>query len=65
MTGSKKVKDLFIDAKIPQPLRRSIPLIFSGGRLIWVCGVRVAEGVRVAAGETRAIRATVTGRPLN
>ncbi len=65
MTGSKKVKDLFIDAKIPQSLRRSIPLIFSAGRLIWVCGLRVAEGMRVAAGETRAIHATVTGRLLN
>jgi tRNA(Ile)-lysidine synthase len=61
MTGSKKVKELFIDAKVPQRERRSIPLVFSGGQLIWACGVRVAEGARVRAGAPKAIRATVIG----
>jgi tRNA(Ile)-lysidine synthase len=65
MTGSKKVKELFIDARIPLRERRSIPLVFSGGRLIWVCGVRIAEGARVAAGATNVIRAAVAGRPPN
>lgn len=65
MTGSKKVKELFIDARIPLRERRSIPLVFSGGRLIWVCGVRVAEGARVATGTPEVIRAGVIGRPLN
>ncbi len=65
MTGSKKVKELFIDARIPLQERRGIPLVFSSGRLLWVCGMRVAEGARVAAGTTKVIRAAVIGRSLN
>jgi len=45
MTGSKKVKDLFIDKKIPLNLRRQIPLVFSDNTLIWVCGVRLSANV--------------------
>jgi tRNA(Ile)-lysidine synthase len=42
MTGTKKVKDLFIDKKIPLDHRRQVPLVFSGDTLIWVCGVRAS-----------------------
>jgi tRNA(Ile)-lysidine synthase len=49
MTGSKKVKDLFIDMKIPAKARRQIPFIFCGEKLVWICGVRVAAGARIAA----------------
>ena len=40
MTGSKKVKDIFIDQKVPRDRRRRIPLVFSDGNLIWICGLR-------------------------
>jgi tRNA(Ile)-lysidine synthase len=49
MTGSKKVKDLFIDMKIPVRARRRIPLVFCNEKLIWVCGVRVAANARISA----------------
>ncbi len=65
MTGSKKVKELFIENKIPLRERRSIPLVFSDGRLIWVCGMRVGESARVAAGTTNGIKAALIGRSLN
>lgn len=50
MTGTRKVKDFFIDRKIPQLLRRQIPLLFSGEELLWVCGLRVSESGRVPPG---------------
>jgi len=50
MTGTRKVKDFFIDRKIPLLLRRQIPLLFSGEDLIWVCGLRVSESGRVQSG---------------
>ncbi|MEA5114043.1 MAG: tRNA lysidine(34) synthetase TilS [Geobacteraceae bacterium] len=50
MTGSKKVKDLFIDEKVPADLRRRLPLLFARGTLLWVGGVRVAEDARVRPG---------------
>ncbi|WP_298272148.1 tRNA lysidine(34) synthetase TilS [Geobacter sp.] len=64
MSGSRKVKDLFVDEKVPRGGRRRIPLVFSGGELIWVCGYRVGEGARIAADTTRVARAEVRHRPL-
>ncbi|WP_211749448.1 tRNA lysidine(34) synthetase TilS [Paenibacillus sp. Marseille-Q4541] len=41
LNGSKKVKDIFIDAKIPPSLRSRIPLVCDGaGNIIWIPGVR-------------------------
>ncbi len=57
MTGSKKLKDIFIDAKIPQTRRRRIPLIFCGEKLIWITGLRTSAHARIDATSTRIIRA--------
>lgn len=54
MTGHKKVKDLFIDEKIPLERRRRIPLFFSGDTLIWVGTVRPSAEVSVT-GQTRRV----------
>lgn len=43
MPGSKKVKDLFIDRKVPAAQRRQIPLLFCGSELLWVCGIRASQ----------------------
>jgi tRNA(Ile)-lysidine synthase len=43
MSGRKKLKDLFIDLKIPSELRWKIPLLISAERLMWICGVRIDE----------------------
>ncbi|WCN37778.1 tRNA lysidine(34) synthetase TilS [Aneurinibacillus uraniidurans] len=40
MTGTKKVKDIFIDAKIPQSDRESIPLLTDESQILWIPGVR-------------------------
>ena len=40
MLGEKKIKDLFIDRKIPLPERGRIPLFLSGGEIFWVGGVQ-------------------------
>jgi tRNA(Ile)-lysidine synthase len=46
MSGSTKVKDLFINRKIPCPRRGHIPLLFHGDQLLWVCGVRLSSHAR-------------------
>ncbi len=61
MKGRKKVKDLFIDEKVPLPARRRIPLLYSGARLLWVCGVRSAAEARVTPSTTSVIRAEIRG----
>jgi len=45
MTGRKKVKDFFIDRKIPLRLRRSIPLLFVQEELLWIAGYCLSENV--------------------
>lgn len=52
MTGHKKVKDLFIDEKVPRKKRQRLPLIFSGGKLLWVATLRVSAEAAVT-GQTR------------
>ncbi|MFD1179306.1 tRNA lysidine(34) synthetase TilS [Paenibacillus puldeungensis] len=41
LNGSKKVKDIFIDAKIPPSERSCIPMVTDAhGRILWIPGVR-------------------------
>ncbi len=48
MSGSKKVKDLFIDLKIPKDERDRIPIICFGNEISWILGVRVSERFKVS-----------------
>ena len=40
MNGKKKLKDLFIDLKIPKEERENIPVITHLDEILWVGGVR-------------------------
>ena len=43
MTGSCKVHDLFVDAKIPQAFRKQIPLFICDDEVVWLPGYRIAR----------------------
>jgi tRNA(Ile)-lysidine synthase len=47
--GTKTLQDLFTDRKVPRALRRTLPVVESGGEIVWVAGVAVDE--RFAAPE--------------
>jgi tRNA(Ile)-lysidine synthase len=47
MKGSRKLKDIFIDMKIPQAERDKIPLICFGNHIAWIIGYRVSEKYKV------------------
>lgn len=47
MNGSKKLKDFFIDEKIPRDKRETNPLIIDGDNILWVVGLRVSEKYKV------------------
>lgn len=38
--GSKKLKDFFIDIKLETEQRQQVPLVVSGGQILWVAGIR-------------------------
>ncbi|WP_458407954.1 tRNA lysidine(34) synthetase TilS [Anaerotignum sp.] len=41
--GRKKIKDLFIDEKVPREERERVPLIAVGEEVLWAVGLRVSE----------------------
>jgi tRNA(Ile)-lysidine synthase len=43
---SKKIQDVFVDAKVPRSLRESWPLVVRGDEVVAVPGIVEAEGVR-------------------
>lgn len=45
--GRKKLKDYFIDVKIPQKQRDSIPLLCCGQDVLWIVGYRISEAYKV------------------
>lgn len=65
MTGKKKVKDIFIDEKVPLERRRLVPLVFCNGELVWVCGYRTSHFARVTEKTVRTVLAEVRPRPGN
>lgn len=44
--GEKKLKDYFIDQKIPREQRDLIPLVAQGNKIIWIVGMRTSEEFR-------------------
>ena len=48
--GSKSLQDLFTDRKVPRALRRTLPVVESGGEIVWVAGVAVDERFVAAEG---------------
>ncbi len=47
MAQPKKLNVFMIDARIPQTWRGNIPLVCSGGEIIWVVGYRINERYKV------------------
>jgi tRNA(Ile)-lysidine synthase len=52
------VKDYFIARKVPGGRRRRIPLLLSGGDIIWVVGMRISDLYKVTGATTRVLRVT-------
>jgi tRNA(Ile)-lysidine synthase len=54
LNGSKKVKDIFIDAKLPQRKRNQVPLIVDATeRILWIPGFRRSVHALATANTTR------------
>ncbi len=45
MDRHQKIKEFFINHKVPRAERRRVPLLESAGQIIWLCGHRIAHGV--------------------
>ncbi len=58
MTGTKKIKDFFIDLKLPSEKRHDIPIITSDKNIIWICGYRIDDRYKVTNRTKRVLKIT-------
>jgi len=47
MIGTKKLQDFFVDEKVPESQRDTLPLVLANEEIIWVVGKRISERVRI------------------
>lgn len=59
MKGKKKIKDLFIDKKIPRDERDSIPLVAIGKEVLWVYGIRDTKNYKIDEHTKNVLKITI------
>jgi tRNA(Ile)-lysidine synthase len=59
MQRSRKLKEVFIKCKLPRSQRDRIPLIEDRGNIIWIPGIRLAEGFQISESTRRVLRIEV------
>ncbi|MGR3293805.1 MAG: tRNA lysidine(34) synthetase TilS [Candidatus Scalindua sp.] len=56
--GAKKIKDFFIDNKVPVMERDTIPIVTMNGQPIWIVGFRIDDRIRVSEETTKLLMMT-------
>ncbi len=56
MIGHKKVHDYFVDEKIPNYKRRTIPLLCCGDKIVWIAGCRLDDRFKVTSQTKRILK---------
>jgi tRNA(Ile)-lysidine synthase len=59
MSGHKKLKDFFIDLKIPAEDRARIPILTHDNSPVWVCGFRIDDRYKVMPDTEKVLKITV------
>lgn len=59
LQSPKKLKDFFIDARIPLEERDQIPLLVDQEKILWVIPLRIDERVRISSGTHKMLRLKV------
>ena len=55
-SGEKKLKDWFIDKKIPRDKRDALPLLAAGNTVLWVIGEAISEKLRLTGEENGLVK---------
>jgi tRNA(Ile)-lysidine synthase len=56
MRSTKKLKEFFINQKIPRELRRAIPIILSGRVVVWISDYRIDDRYKVTPQTQKILR---------
>lgn len=59
--GRKKIKDYFIDEKIPKDNRDEIILLADGSNILWVVGYRISEEYKITEESKYILEVKVNG----
>ncbi len=59
--GSKKVKDLFIEEKIPEEDRNRLFFLADGNEAVWIPGLRIGHGYKVTEETKRVLKVLLEG----
>jgi tRNA(Ile)-lysidine synthase len=63
LEGTKSLQDVFTDNKVPREEREGIPVVESGGEIVWVAGLAIGEGFRAAPHESEVVVLSAKRRP--
>lgn len=55
----KKLKEIFIDNKIPSEKRKKIIILETDNNIVWVCGIRIDNRYRIKGGTKRILRCKI------
>jgi tRNA(Ile)-lysidine synthase len=59
VNGFKKLKEVFIDKRVPSEERKKTPILESSGDIVWVCGIRIDHRYRVRRDTRRILRCKI------
>ena len=54
--GTKSLQDLFTGRRVPRLERRWVPIVESGGEIVWVAGLATSERFKVTDSTSEAVR---------
>ncbi len=63
--GVKKIKDFFIDNKVPVMERDTVPIVTMNGQPIWIVGFRIDDRIRVSEETTNLLMMTLEKTAAN
>jgi len=58
--GTKKLKEYFIDKKIPKEIRNNIPIVAKGSEIIWIIGYKINDKFKVTENTMNVLRLKYT-----
>ena len=59
MNGSKKLKDIFIDMKVPKEMRDNIPIIQFDNDIAWIVSLKLSDKFKITSNTERILKITV------
>jgi tRNA(Ile)-lysidine synthetase-like protein len=62
--GSRRLQDLFVDAKVPRALRANWPIVATPADIVWVAGLRAADGFQATPQSQQIIKLRMVDETL-